>query len=860
VLLAGAARARVQPGFNPRDVVKSLQREREGSTGAALDSGGFLIDTSITSVRAPGDQEEPAVAFDGTNFLVVWQDARAGFYDIYAARVSPAGIVLDSSAIAVSSVAAGQRFPAVVFDGTDFLVVWSDERNGAYDIYGARVTPAGTVLDPSGIPVSTAASDQWYPAVAFDGTNCIVVWQDYRNGGYDIYGARVTPAGIVLDPSGIPVSTVMNGQWYPAVTFDGANFLVVWTDERNLSYDIYMARVTPSGSVLDPSGIPVSMAVDWQAYPAVAFDGTNSLVVWQDYRNGSYDIYAARVTPGCAVLDPSGIPVSTAANGQRFPAVAFDGTDFQAVWQDYRNGSFDVYGARISSAGTVLDPSGIPVSTAANGQRYPALACDGANCLAVWPDYRSGSYDIYGARITPAGTILDPEGILISLAAHGQHYPAAAFGSTDFQVVWQDSRMGSYDLYAARVTPTGVVRDPSGFPVSAAAAAQRYPAVAFDGTNFLVAWPDYRAHSYDIYAARVSPAGVVLDPSGIPVSVAANPQSYPAVAFNGTNFLIVWQDARSGSFSDIYAARVTPSGTVLDPSGIPVSTAANDQWYPVCASDGSDFLVAWQDFRSGSYDVYGARVTSAGMVLDPSGIPVSTAANSQSYPVLGYDGANFLVAWADDRARVDNTDIYCARVSAAGSVLDPDGVEVCAAADNQTHPAVCFDGVNSLIVWTDERNGSGDIYGAWVTPGGGVLGGGAVVRGEGNQTYPAVARATGGQIMMVYEGWTWTVAGRAYNGYRTWGKLDPVPGVEEPTLVSLPAFHDGTIMVRGVLFLPPMTDGGNTSSRALLDASGRWVADLYPGPNDIRYLSPGVYFLREAQAQAQAVRRVVVTR
>jgi len=50
----------------------------------------------------------------------------------------------------------------------------------------------------------------------------------------------------------------------------------------------------------------------------------------------------------------------------------------------------------------------------------------------------------------------------------------------------------------------------------------------------------------------------------------------------------------------------------------------------------------------------------------------------------------------------------------------------------------------------------------------------------------------------------------------------------------------------------------------LWDATGRRALVLRPGPNDIRHLAPGVYFVREnqaqAQAQAEAVRKVIVTR
>jgi hypothetical protein len=50
------------------------------------------------------------------------------------------------------------------------------------------------------------------------------------------------------------------------------------------------------------------------------------------------------------------------------------------------------------------------------------------------------------------------------------------------------------------------------------------------------------------------------------------------------------------------------------------------------------------------------------------------------------------------------------------------------------------------------------------------------------------------------------------------------------------------------------------ASSVLLDISGRKVQDLKPGANDVRTLAPGVYFVREAQAQARVVRKVVITR
>ena len=84
-------------------------------------------------------------------------------------------------------------------------------------------------LDQWGIAISTASDDQISPALAFDGTNYLVVWEDHRNYAIDrypdIYGARVSPNGVVLDSEGIRISTASSFQKSPAVAFNGINYL-----------------------------------------------------------------------------------------------------------------------------------------------------------------------------------------------------------------------------------------------------------------------------------------------------------------------------------------------------------------------------------------------------------------------------------------------------------------------------------------------------------------------------------------------------------------------------------------------------------------------------------------------------------
>lgn len=177
-----------------------------------------------------------------------------------------------------------QTTPSVASNGSLALVVWEDERiSSDRDVFGARVSTQGEILDPIGIPICTARSLQTGAKVACGDQNFLVVWTDYRNGNYDLYGARVDFAGNVLDPNGFPISA---GSWwesFPDVSWDGTNFFVVWSDDRNpaTASDIFGARVSPDGVVLDDTGIQISFAPVMELTPSVSYNGSIYLVAWE---------------------------------------------------------------------------------------------------------------------------------------------------------------------------------------------------------------------------------------------------------------------------------------------------------------------------------------------------------------------------------------------------------------------------------------------------------------------------------------------------------------------------------------------------------------------------------------------------
>src|SRR5699024_1895186 len=156
---------------------------------------------------ARGDQTWPAVRALGSTWLIAWQDRRsATSTDVYGTRVGAGGVPADPSGVAVSTAPRDQLRPAVAAGDDGWYVTWADRRDGpstATDVAGTRVTNAGNPMSPTGTATTRARGDQWSPVVGWNGRHCLVAWADERAGnGTDVFGSRVGPDGVVVDPAG----------------------------------------------------------------------------------------------------------------------------------------------------------------------------------------------------------------------------------------------------------------------------------------------------------------------------------------------------------------------------------------------------------------------------------------------------------------------------------------------------------------------------------------------------------------------------------------------------------------------------------------------------------------------------------
>ncbi len=439
----------------------------------------------------------------------------------------------------------------------------------------------------------------------------------------------------------------------------------------------------------------------------------------------------------------NGSVVCNATNAQSGAVAVPDGAGgIIVVWVDGRGANKDIYAQRIDNTGHVQwTANGVATCAAAGDQITPVAVSDGSGgVISAWADYRGGATsDIYVQRLNGAGAAQwTANGVALSTATDNQLLPAIiSNGSGGAVVTWEDYRnygLNFRDVYAARVTSTGVVSDPLGIVVSAAANDQVFPALSPFGTGgAMIVWQDFRtpATNADIYATRVSGGGTVLDVVGLGICKNSAVQGYPITVADGSGgAVMVWSDYRQ--VEGIYAQRINSTGGALwTGGGVIVSSTLSGPYLlaPRAWGDGAGgATVAWTSAAGADYQLYSQRIDGNGTPQwTPFEAVVSNAPFSQMNSAMIPDGAGgFIHTWMDDRNAQDVFDIYAQRMNASGEAQwSEDGNVVCNASQDQSFPAIVSDGAGGgVIAWTDSRaaaNGSqDDVYALRVLASGGI--------------------------------------------------------------------------------------------------------------------------------------------
>lgn len=339
-----------------RNIINSdIYFQRYNSAGLPLDANIKVVDDVDTA-----GQWHPAVAMDATgDFVIVWDDNRNDDLDICFQRYTSTGTTVGSNTIVnVNINGADQYAPLIAMDEVgDFVIVWLIKyQTFTYDIYFQRYTSTGIPLGVN-TKVNEQAGLAGNTSFSMDATgNFVVVWSDSRNGDLDIYFQRYASDGTPLGVNTkVNDDTGNNFQSQPSIAMDAVgDFVVVWYDYRNAKEDIYFQRYASTGA---PLGVNIKVNDDTRTanrrVPSISINSAGDyIIVWQEsnYVQGTHYIFAQKFFPNG---NPNGGNYRIVSNGLNHdtesPEVYANNSDILFSWQDNRQSQgWDIYAKIVS--------------------------------------------------------------------------------------------------------------------------------------------------------------------------------------------------------------------------------------------------------------------------------------------------------------------------------------------------------------------------------------------------------------------------------------------------------------------------------------------------------------------------------
>ncbi|MFH2055714.1 MAG: T9SS type A sorting domain-containing protein [bacterium] len=557
---------------------------------------------------------------------------------------------------------------------------------------------------------------QRYPDLAhFSDGNGLAVWEDQRNGDWDIFGQMFAPDGgqsggnldLLSDPD-------FHNQRQPRVAVDGTDHLaLVWTEEEDAG--VYAAVFDDGFSMvaaavrLDDAGANNSTNL-----PAVAgLSGGGFVVVWEDVRFGA-NIYGQLLGANGALIGSNFLINENISSPTRLaPAVCGDlSGNFAVVWEDSRDGESDVFFRAFNSSHVPLT-SDLEVADVGFADSYQfsgqvGFVSDGY-FVALWVSDRNAEQGLYGQLISAAGSFSGANFQINSASTDVCWDPSAKRTSDGGTAVSWTNLSGMATIDYAFLDPDGSVALSGEAQDESEPGERGVPALCWSASGGQAVWMDERDFNQDIYAQQFD-AGKSLSGTNELVNhdVLGSQQLSPEVAaLPDGKVAVVWQDQRDDA-GDIYLQ-------ITNLSGSPAVGALrlNDDLYRAtqqapCVGASTQFgiLVLWEDDRElegeANKKIMGQHLSLSGSKTGANFlVSDNPGGNAESAPAVGVSSEGYALAiWTEESTPAKT--ILLQGFSPSGAMLGGNSTLITpvGASDNREPRVGLRADVSGVATWT----------------------------------------------------------------------------------------------------------------------------------------------------------------
>jgi hypothetical protein len=321
----------------------------------------------------------------------------------------------------------------------------------------------------------------------------------------------------------------------------------------------------------------------------------------------------------------------------------------------------------------------VPPSVAANLPLYSSQAPDGAV--------------VFSALCTDIdGSISATTGVTIDLTPIGGSSSQALFDDGTNGDMTSTDDVFTFVVQVATATPKGI----KSFTITATDddAAQATGMVEIDVNDLLLVIPNQMADNMG--------AG------------SQNDSTMPQMAFSGYTVYVVWQEKTPSGVNAIYFNRSWDLGQTWDNAQQIGGAAGLPAGRPKISVTGNFIYVVWEgQSAAGDWDIYLSRSFNWGVNwLAWTRVDTAPASFNARKPCLAFSGDNVYVAWEDYRILSSSSEIYFNYSMDGGASWQPGDQAISSnGIGSQVHdPRICCSGAYVYVGWSDNRNGTGDIY------------------------------------------------------------------------------------------------------------------------------------------------------
>ncbi|MEI9939363.1 MAG: putative metal-binding motif-containing protein [Pseudomonadota bacterium] len=334
----------------------------------------------------------------------------------------------------------------IAFDGKNYGITFSGHQQRWSSYFTSLSRDGGSVVPD--VSLADINSDTYAGSLLYNGSYFASVWSDARQAGnYEIYFNRYNSAGQKLGPD-LRVTQAVSFSVDPVEVWNGTESILVWDDQRNAGRGedvrLYGQRVAFDGSLIG-GNIELTGAGTLAENPGIALGQSRVGIVFASRNVISSTLtitHAKFLTTAPDLTQPSPI-VDLGGTDVQSPSLVYVAGHFAAFWQ--RDGGNyigpSIYGAVVDENGTVLTPERA-VTTGANVARSFSVLSLGDRVVLVWADDHDGNYELY-LQILDANLNVLSARTRLSFTAADTLSPVATLGPNgDLGVLYDDWQTG----------------------------------------------------------------------------------------------------------------------------------------------------------------------------------------------------------------------------------------------------------------------------------------------------------------------------------------------------------------------------------------------------------------------------------